>query len=142
MKKLIKKKIFPENIFPEIFTKICRNVWRSVSSHQNFVLTEIYILFLTKHEVSIFRHFSLFFFFADFQVTNVKVMTKRSIACYSGQKPEKTSFLNVLEKTKKKSFFRKNIFEPPQKSDFRSKKRQKNQAKRKKSCNFFSRKYF
>ena len=33
---------------------------------------------------------------------------------------------------KKKSFFRKNIFEPPQKSDFRSKKRQKNQAKKKK----------
>ena len=66
------KKYFLKIFVSEIFTKLCRNAWRSVSSHHNFVLTEIYILSLTKHEVSIFRHFSLFFFFADFQVTKVE----------------------------------------------------------------------
>ena len=69
-------------------------------------------------------------------------MKTLSISCYSGQKPEKTSFLNVLEQNKNMYFFRKNIFEHPQKNDFRYKKNQKNHAKQKRVVTFYLKNIF
>ena len=65
-KMLVKKKKIQKRRKSEIFTKLCRNAWKIVSSHQSFVLSEICILFLTKHKVFIFHHFSLFFVFPIF----------------------------------------------------------------------------